>query len=95
MESLKQEALNVISKMPDTAEFDDIMYRLYFTDKVRKGRVAIHRDGGQYLLKIRIKVKSCYNGLSLREMILYDFRKSLQRIHPLQALDRLGLFFML
>ena len=33
---------------------DDIMYRLYFTDKVRKGRVDIHRDGGQYLLKIRI-----------------------------------------
>ena len=26
MESLKQEALNVISKMPDTAEIDDIMY---------------------------------------------------------------------
>jgi len=25
MESLKQEALNVISKMPDTAEIDDIM----------------------------------------------------------------------
>ena len=46
MESLKQEAINVISKMPDTAEIDDIMYRLYVVDKVRKGRVAIHRDGG-------------------------------------------------
>ncbi len=40
MESLKQEALNVISKMPDTAELDDIMYRLYVIDKVRKGREA-------------------------------------------------------
>ncbi len=30
MESLKQEALNVISKMPDTAEIDDIMYRLVY-----------------------------------------------------------------
>ena len=43
MESLKQEALNVISKMPDTAEIDDIMYRLYVIDKVRKGREAIKR----------------------------------------------------
>ena len=43
MESLKQEALNVISKMPDTAELDDIMYRLYVIDKVRKGREAVQR----------------------------------------------------
>jgi hypothetical protein len=41
MESLKQEALNVISKMPDTSEIDDIMYRLYVVDKVRKGREAV------------------------------------------------------
>ena len=41
MESLKQEALNVISKMPDTAEIDDIMYRPYVIDKVRKGREAV------------------------------------------------------
>jgi len=43
MESLKQEALNVISKMPDTAEIDDIMYRLCIIDKVRKGREAVQR----------------------------------------------------
>ena len=43
MESLKQEALNVISKMPDTAEIDDIMYRLYVIDKVRKGREAVQQ----------------------------------------------------
>ena len=43
MESLKQEALNVISKMPDTAEIDDIMYRLYVVDKVRKGREAVQK----------------------------------------------------
>ena len=43
MESLKQEALNVISKMPDTVEIDDIMYRLYVIDKVLKGREAVQR----------------------------------------------------
>ena len=39
MESLKQEALNVISKMPDTADIDEIMYRLYVIDKIR---VTVH-----------------------------------------------------
>jgi hypothetical protein len=43
MESLKQEALNVISKLPNTAKLDDIMYRLYVIDKVRKGRKAVKR----------------------------------------------------
>ena len=47
MESLKQEALNVISKMPDTADIDDIMYRLYVIDKVRKGREAA--QNGQFI----------------------------------------------
>ncbi|TET88734.1 MAG: hypothetical protein E3J46_04490 [Desulfobacteraceae bacterium] len=44
METLKEEALNVISRMPDSASIDDIMYRLYVIDKVRKGREAV-QDG--------------------------------------------------
>ena len=43
MEALKKEAINVISKMPDTSEIDDIMYRLYVIDKVRKGREAVRQ----------------------------------------------------
>ena len=43
MESLKQEVMNAISKMPETADIDDIMYRLYVIDKVRKGREAVQR----------------------------------------------------
>jgi hypothetical protein len=41
METLRQEAMNAISKMPETADIDDIIYRLYVIDKVRKGREAI------------------------------------------------------
>lgn len=44
METLKKEAINVISRMPDSASIDDIMYRLYVIDKVRKGREAV-QDG--------------------------------------------------
>lgn len=43
MENLKQEALNVISKMPETADIDDIMYRLYVIDKILKGRDAVQK----------------------------------------------------
>ena len=43
MEGFKQEALNVISKILDTAEIDDIIYRLYVIDKTRKGREAVQR----------------------------------------------------
>lgn len=44
METLKQEALKVIAKLPDTANIDDIMYELYVIDKVKKGREAAERD---------------------------------------------------
>lgn len=41
MKTLKQEVLNVISKLPGTADIDEIMYRLYVIDKVRNGKEAI------------------------------------------------------
>ncbi len=43
METLKQEAIRVISKLPDTANIDDIMYELYVIDKVKKGKEAAER----------------------------------------------------
>jgi hypothetical protein len=41
MESLKDEAISAISQMPDSVDIDEIMYRLYVIDKVRKGREAV------------------------------------------------------
>ena len=43
METLKQEAIKAISKLPETANIDDIMYELYVIDKVKKGREAVER----------------------------------------------------
>ncbi len=40
METLKKESLNAISKLPDSADIDDIMYRIYVIDKIRKGEEA-------------------------------------------------------
>ncbi len=40
MQPAKQEALETIGKLPDDADMDEIMYRLYVLDKIRKGREA-------------------------------------------------------
>lgn len=43
MENIKDVALEAITKLPDSASIDDIMYRLYVIDKVSKGREAVKK----------------------------------------------------
>ncbi|MEI6153786.1 MAG: hypothetical protein WCQ90_06850 [Deltaproteobacteria bacterium] len=43
MNTLKQEALVAITQLPDAADIDTIMYKLYVVDKVRKGREAVEK----------------------------------------------------
>lgn len=40
MQPAKQDALETIGKLPDDADMDEIMYRLYVLDKIRKGQEA-------------------------------------------------------
>ncbi|TNJ39116.1 hypothetical protein FGF66_05980 [Chlorobaculum thiosulfatiphilum] len=44
MESLKQQAIKVISALPENVDLDEIMYKLYVIDKVKKGESAV-REG--------------------------------------------------
>jgi len=39
----KQEALESIRKLPDDADMEEIMYRLYVIDKIRKGQDAVNQ----------------------------------------------------
>jgi hypothetical protein len=41
--TLKQEALDSLKNLPDDADIDEIMYRLYVVDKLRKSRDAIEQ----------------------------------------------------
>ena len=43
MQPTKQEALDTIGKLPEDADMDEIMYRLYVLDKVRKGQKAVEQ----------------------------------------------------
>ncbi len=45
MQTAKQEAINVISSLPDTTSTEEIMYRLYVIDKIKRGFEAI--DNGE------------------------------------------------
>ncbi|MDD5319388.1 MAG: hypothetical protein PHD43_02015 [Methylococcales bacterium] len=41
MLAIKQEALRTINALPDDTDIEEIMYRLYIVDKIRKGQQAI------------------------------------------------------
>jgi len=58
METLREEAINIISKLPDSASIDDIMYRLYVIDKVRKGREAIQQGDSISIEELKGEMES-------------------------------------
>jgi hypothetical protein len=41
MQSAKQQALETLSNLPDDTDMEEILYRLYVLDKIRKGRQAV------------------------------------------------------
>jgi hypothetical protein len=43
MLAIKQEALRTINALPDDTDIEEIMYRLYVINKIRKGQQAIEQ----------------------------------------------------
>lgn len=58
METLKEEAINAISKLPESVDVDEIMYRLYVIDKIRKGQKAILEGRTISLESLKEEMKS-------------------------------------
>ncbi len=58
METLKQEAIKALTKLPDTANIDDIMYELYVIDKVKKGREAVERGESVSIEELRREMQT-------------------------------------
>ena len=44
MQTIKQEAINAINSLPESANIEDIMYRLYVIDKIHTSQEAV-RNG--------------------------------------------------
>ena len=51
--SAKQDALEAIQRLPDDAGSEEIMYRLYVLDKIRKGQEAA--DRGETITSEKLK----------------------------------------
>jgi len=47
MQTLKQEAIEALTKLPENAVIEDMMYRLYVIDKIHEGREAV--KNGQFV----------------------------------------------
>ncbi len=58
MQTLKQEAIDAISKLPDDASIDDIMYRLYVIDKVARSREAVKNGKTVTVDELKKEVRS-------------------------------------
>ena len=58
METIKKEAINAISKLPDTATMEDIMYRLYVIDKIHASQEAVHNGKVISLEELKQEVSS-------------------------------------
>lgn len=41
MKSIKTEAIQAIDRLPEDTDIEEMMYRLYVIEKVRKGRTAV------------------------------------------------------
>lgn len=58
MQTLKQEAIDAISKLPETANLEEIMYRLYVIDRVKKGLDAIKRGESISVADLKTEIGS-------------------------------------
>jgi hypothetical protein len=57
MDSLKQEFIKAVSKLPEDSNVDEIMYRLYVIDKVRKGHDAVLKGDTISLEDLKNEIK--------------------------------------
>lgn len=57
MQVIKKEIIESISNLPEEVEIEDIMYRLYVIDKIKKGQLAVKNK-----LKHGKVVTSCQGG---------------------------------
>ncbi|HZK54315.1 MAG TPA: hypothetical protein VFC84_09000 [Desulfosporosinus sp.] len=58
MHTIKQEALNAISNLPDSVNLDDIMYRLFVLDKIKRGQDAVRNGETITTSELKNEIKS-------------------------------------
>lgn len=54
--NIKQESIHAIESLPDAANFEEIMYRLYVLEKVHNGQTAISNGNIKTLDELKREV---------------------------------------
>lgn len=58
MQTLKQDALDAIARLPDSADLEDILYGLYVIDKIRRARESVESEPTSTVDEVRKDVES-------------------------------------
>jgi hypothetical protein len=56
--SIKQDAINVISSLPENTKIEEIMYRLYVLDKINQGQEAIKNGKKQTVDELKKEIET-------------------------------------
>ena len=65
MQALKQEALNTIAELPDDTDMEEIMYRLYVLENIRKGREDAAQGKTQSVDKVLSDIQTWWHGQTM------------------------------
>lgn len=60
MNSIKKEAIDIITNLPDDASIEDIMYKLYVLDKIKKGQEDIQKGNFVTTDELRREIELWY-----------------------------------
>ncbi|WP_456377156.1 hypothetical protein [Thiolapillus sp.] len=63
MQTAKQDALNTIQKLPDNADMEEMIYRLYVLENIRSGRQDANEGNTQTIPNPQIESHLCSKGL--------------------------------
>jgi hypothetical protein len=58
MQAVKQEALNTISRLPDDTSIEEIMYRLYVLENIRRGQEDAAQDKTQSTQEVLAEIQT-------------------------------------
>lgn len=65
MQALKQEALNTIAELPDDTDMEEIMYRLYVLENIRKGQEDSAQSKTQSVDKVLSDIQTWWHGQTM------------------------------
>ncbi len=66
--SVKQDAINVLTSLPENVKLDEVMYRLYVLEKVKQGQDAI-KNGNKYTIyEMKKEIENWQSGLNQQKL---------------------------